>query len=214
MKGDIIIVEPHHRDAARQIVARLLAQIEADRAYVITVAGESGSGKSETGTAIAEELERSGKRAFVFQQDDYFVLPPKSNDSRRRDDISWVGTGEVRLNLLDEHIAAARRRERRLAKPLVDYERDAIDSEMVDLSGYDAFVAEGTYTTLLKDVDCRVFIDRNRLQTLESRRRRAREPIEPFLERVLEIEHRIISSHKSMADIIITEEYEVRFVAP
>ncbi|TVQ25089.1 MAG: hypothetical protein EA382_07565 [Spirochaetaceae bacterium] len=214
MKGDIIIVEPHHRDAARQIVARLLPQIAAERAYVITVAGESGSGKSETGKAIAEELERNGKRAFVFQQDDYFVLPPKSNDSRRRDDISWVGTDEVRLNLLDEHIAAAHRRERRLAKPLVDYERDAIDSEVVDLRGYDVFVAEGTYTTLLTDVDCRVFIDRNRLQTLESRRRRAREPIEPFLERVLEIEHGIISSHKSMADIIITEEYEVRFVAP
>lgn len=213
MKGDIIIVEAHHRDAARQIVARVLPRISGDRAYVITVAGESGSGKSETGKAIAEELERSGKRAFVFQQDDYFVLPPRSNDRRRRDDISWVGTTEVRLDLLDEHISSARRRERHLTKPLVDYERDAIDSEVVDLSEYDVIVAEGTYTTLLKEVDCRVFIDRNRLQTLESRRRRAREPIEPFIERVLEIEHEIISPHKSTADVIITDEYEVRFVA-
>ena len=213
MKGDIIIVEPHHRRVAGLIVDRIEEAVRrCGRPYTITVAGESGSGKSETGKAVADECERRGMVSYVFQQDDYFVLPPRSNDRKRREDISWVGTGEVRLAELDEHLAAARSRTRALVKPLVDYEADSVGTEEVDLSRTDVAIAEGTYTTLLENVDCRVFIARNRLETLESRKKRAREPIEPFLERVLEIEHRIISPQRERADIVIGSDYEVSFV--
>lgn len=213
MKGDIVIVEEHHRRAARTIVERLEPEIrDQSHPYTITVAGESGSGKSETATAIADECSTRGLEAYVFQQDDYFRLPPKSNDRTRREDISWVGTDEVRLDLLDDHLAAARERSSAIVKPLVDYDSDSIGEETVDLSGVDVAVAEGTYTTLLENVDCRVFIARTRADTLESRKKRAREPIEPFLERVLEIEHDIISPHREEADVIITNNYEVSFV--
>lgn len=213
MKGDIVIVEEHHRRAARVIMERLEPEIrEHSRPYTITVAGESGSGKSETGRAIADECSARGLDAYVFQQDDYFRLPPKSNDSRRREDISWVGTDEVRLDLLDEHLAAARARSSAIVKPLVDYDSDSIGEETVDLSGIDVAIAEGTYTTLLENVDCRVFIARTRIDTLESRKKRARERIEPFLERVLEIEHEIISPHRETAHVIISTDYEVSFV--
>lgn len=213
MKGDIVIVEEHHRSAARIIVDRLEPDIRAgSRPYTITVAGESGSGKSETGKAIADECASRGLGAYVFQQDDYFRLPPKTNDRKRREDISWVGIGEVRLDLLDEHLAAARDRSSEVVKPLVDYDADSIGEETVDLSGVDVAIAEGTYTTLLHHADCRVFIARTRLDTLESRKKRGREPIEPFLERVLEIEHRIIAPHRDKADVIISADYEVSFV--
>jgi len=213
MRGDIIIVEDHHRRAAVAIVNRLESTVrEADRPYTLTVAGESGSGKSETGKAIADECERRGLHAYVLQQDDYFRLPPRSNDRRRREDISWVGTGEVRLDLLDEHLAAVRSRSSSVRKPLVDYDADSIGEEEVDLSGIEVAIAEGTYTTLLANVDCRVFIARNRLDTLESRTKRAREPMEPFLERVLEIEHEIIAPHRERADLVISRDYEVSSV--
>jgi uridine kinase len=213
MKGDIILVEDHHRRAASTIVDHLEPEIRtAGRPYVLTVAGESGSGKSETGKALAQELESRGFSPFVFQQDDYFHYPPRTNDRRRREDISRVGTKEVRLDLLDEHLNAARDRTSALEKPLVDYDADAICRETVDLSDRDVVIAEGTYTTLLEHVDCRVFIDRNRLDTLESRKKRAREPIEPFLEKVLEIEHEIIAPHKERADVVISKDFEVTFV--
>jgi hypothetical protein len=48
---------------------------------------------------------------------------------------------------------------------------------------------------------------------MESRKKRAREPIEPFLEQVLEIEHEIIAPHRERADIIIDRDYEVSFLA-
>lgn len=212
MKGDIIIVEPHHRRAAAEIVDRVIAEVRASSTpTTVSVAGESGSGKSETGKAIADAFESYGLNCFVFQQDDYFVLPPRSNDRRRRESIDWVGTSEVRLDLLDAHLRAARERAPSLEKPLVDYEADTIGSELVDLTEIDVAIVEGTYTTLLTNVDCRIFIARNRLETLESRRRRAREPIEPFLEQVLEIEHEIIAPHADRARVIISREFDVRF---
>ena len=212
MKGDVIIVEDHHRSAAREIIDRLEPAIRASDTYILTVAGESGSGKSETGKALADECASRGLSSFVFQQDDYFILPPKSNDRKRREDVSWVGTAEVRLELLDQHLQAARDKQRDVEKPLVDYDADEIGTERVDLSERHVVIAEGTYTTLLENVDCRIFIARTRRDTLESRKKRGREEIEPFLERVLEIEHEIIAPHRERADVIINRDYEVSFV--
>lgn len=210
MKGDVIIVEEHHRRAAARIAASIAESIRATaRTYTISVAGESGSGKSETGQALKEELEKLGFTAAVLQQDDYFVLPPKSNDAKRREDITWVGAQEVRVALLDEHLAAARAGASSITKPLVIYDEDRITEEELSLEGVAVLIAEGTYTTLLDNVDTRIFIHRNRLETLESRKKRAREEIEPFLEEVLEIEHDIISKHRTRADIVITRDYEV-----
>ncbi len=212
MKGDVINIGEDHRRVARQIVGHLSPRIAASsRPFTLSVAGESGSGKSETGHAIAQEFQSRGVSAHVLQQDDYFVLPPKSNDARRREGLDWVGTDEVRLGLLDEHLAAARARRSEVAKPLIDYEADRIETETVNFADAAVVIAEGTYTSLLENLDCRVFIDRNRLQTMESRRERAREPMDPFLEKVLEIEHSIIAPQKARADVLITNEYDVQF---
>ena len=213
MKGDVIIVEEHHRRAAATIVERIgPAILSRGRRSTLTVAGESGSGKSETGQALADALEASGIHAVVFGQDDYFVLPPKSNDVARRRDIGWVGTGEVGLALLDEHLAAARAGADSVTKPLVIYDEDRITEEVLDLTRVRVVIAEGTYATLLTNVDTRVFIARNRLETLDARLRRGREQVDPYIEQVLEIEHGIISAHRALADVVLSREYDVEFV--
>ena len=74
-----------------------------------------------------------------------------------------------------------------------------------------AVVAEGVYTSLCEHVDCRVFIDRNRLETLEHRMKRGREEFDPFIEKVLTTEHEIISQHRGRANVIITRDYDVEF---
>lgn len=215
MRGDVILVEAHHRRAAEAIVERILPAIN-DKAgrTTITVAGESGSGKSETAKALAEALEARGVACGIYQQDDYFVLPPKSNDKKRREDIAWVGTREVRLDLLDDHLAAALAGADEVKKPLVIYDDDIITEETMDLRGLKVLIAEGTYTTLLEHVDTRVFIARTRLETLEARRKRGREAIEPFIEKVLEIEHAIISPQAARAHVVISKDYDVEFRSP
>lgn len=210
MRGDVIIVEDHHRAAAEKIVASLAEVVRnAGRIYTVTVAGESGSGKSEMGQALKEAFERSGFFAEVLQQDDYFVLPPKSNDARRRSDISWVGTQEVKIELLNQHLAEARNGVPSIVKPLVIYEEDAITEETLSYDHVDVVIAEGTYTTLCEAADRHVFIARDYHETLPARKRRAREAFDPFIEEVLEIEHQIIAPHRTKAEIVITADYTV-----
>lgn len=213
MKGDIILVGEEHRRVAAQIVDRLADEIRAkDRRYTITVAGESGSGKSETGRALADEMEERGIGTVVLQQDDYYVLPPRFNDAARRANFKWVGTTEVRLDLLDEHLQAAQGGADSISKPLVVYADNRIEEEIISLDGVDVVIAEGVYTSLCKHVDRRIFIARNRLETMAHRMKRGREEFDPFIEEVLTTEHEIISQHRSLADVVITTDYEVEFV--
>lgn len=213
MKGDVILVGDEHRKAAEQIVERYIGEIESsDRRFTITVAGESGSGKSETGQALADALGARGINAVVLQQDDYYVLPPRFNDAARRANRSWVGTTEVRIDLLDSHLEAAWNGAPSITKPLVNYAENQIEEETITLEGIQVVIGEGVYTSLCRHVDRRVFIARNRLETMEHRTKRAREGFDPFIEEVLEAEHEIISQHRSVADVVITREYDVEFV--
>ena len=212
MRGDSIVVEPHHRSAAEGILKLVGPSIRSsDSRYVITISGESGSGKSEMATALSELLEEDGLACAILQQDDYFVYPPRSNDRARRNDISWVGPQEVHLDLINRHLRAFLDGVDRVVKPLVIYDTDNIESETLDFGGARVAVAEGTYTSLLERINTRVFIDRNYLDTRKHRERRIRDQAEldPFIDDVLAIEHGIISQHKDRADIIIHSDYSV-----
>jgi len=213
MKGDIIVLEEHHIAAAKKIVPGILDAVRAKSArYTITVAGESGSGKSETGKAIADELAAAGIKAVLVGQDDYFVLPPKSNDAKRREDPEWLGPHvEVKLDVMEANLKAAIAGADSFVKPLIDYNTNAVEEETIDLTGVKVVIAEGTYTTLLKNVDTKVFIARNRLDTLAHRQKRNRgnEVGDPFIENVLQTEHKIIAGHRQLADFVITKDYDV-----
>jgi uridine kinase len=213
MRGDSIVVEAHHVKAAAGIVELVLPSIEAHPGkYTISIAGESGSGKSETATALAAALTESGKSCLIFQQDDYFVYPPKTNDKTRRGDIDWVGPQEVHLDLLDAHLQAFRDGSPVIEKPLVIYEEDRITTERFDVGDGQVAIAEGTYTTTLSNVNTRVFIDRDYGETRSHRNKRRRNDAEldPFIEKVLAIEHKIISAHKSLAQLIVNKDYSVQ----
>jgi uridine kinase len=217
MKGDVLVLQEFHRRAAGVIVPQILDAIRRKSTrYTITVAGESGSGKSETGRAIADELEKHGIRSVVLGQDDYFVLPPSSNDRERRNDPQWLGPHvEVRLDLMEQNLLSAIQGKREITKPLVDYDANTIQEETIPLDGIGVLIAEGTYTSLLKHVDTRIFIARNWMDTLEDRqkRNRGKEVGDPFTEHVLSTEHKIIAGHKQLADFVITKDYEVIAVA-
>ena len=215
MKGDSVIIEAHHEAAASDNVPVILPVLEqSGNRYTISVAGQSGSGKTETATAIAQALEPFEIESVIFHQDDYFVHPPKTNDATRRADINWVGIGEVHLDLMDEHLDAFLKGAGKLEKPLVDYEKDTILEEIIDTGRARVALADGTYTTLLRNVNCRIFIDRDYLSTRAHREKRKRDEseLDPFIDRVLEIEHRIISAHIKHADIIVNKDYSITVV--
>ena len=176
MRGDAIIVEQHHRRAGRGVTDHILPKLrKTSTRYTLSVAGESGSGKSETAQALAEELGKAGINCTILQQDDYFVYPPRSNDQTRRQDIGWVGPQEVHLNVLDANLQAFHNGATSLVKPLVLYGQDQITEETLDVAGSRVLIAEGTYTTLLENVDTRAFIDRSYIDTRSEERRVGKE---------------------------------------
>ena len=211
MKGDSIVIEQHHHDAAKLIVSKLLSVIKSSSHYTISVAGESGSGKSETAEAIAMKLQEYDINAVILQQDDYYFLPPKSNDMKRRKDSNWFGKKEVNIELLSEHLANFQQGAQSISKPMVVYHEDKIEQEEMSMEGTKVLIAEGTYTTRLSNVDCHIFIDRNYDKTREHRekRLRAKSELDGFTEQILKNEHLEISQQKKMADIIIDSDYKI-----
>jgi uridine kinase len=149
---------------------------------------------------------------LILGQDDYFILPPKSNNTKRHEDPDWLGPHvEVKLDVLDQNLKNAIQGKSEINKPLVDYDANTIYEETICLDRIKVVIAEGTYTSLLKNVDTRIFITRNWLDTLDHRQKRNRgnEVGDPFIEQILSTEHKIIAGHKQLADFVITNEYDV-----
>ncbi len=209
MIGDRLIIEKYHTDRAfelSELIAQRIGESGESR-FTVSIAGESGAGKSELAAETARSLANRGFRVAILQQDDYFVFPPKTNHKMRRRNLEQVSEYEVKLDFLDSNIRSFKRGESPIYKPLVIFAEDRITTEEMDVADLAVLIAEGTYTTKLKFIDLRIFIDRDYTQTLETRKRRGRDRLEPFVSEVLEREHRIITRHKLSADIVVSADF-------
>jgi len=214
MIGDRIIIHTEQRAQAEEIVAHLLASVFAKPGrYGVTVAGESGSGKSTIAAAIAEALEQRGKRCVILQQDDYYLLPPITNDRERRNHADWRGVKEVRLDFLDQQMKTILDGAEEIVKPVSVYAEDCFTQEHLTTQNIDIVIVEGSFVSLLQHAHIRVFIDRTYMDTRTFREQRARDAAEldAFTESILEIEHEIISAHKPLADVIVTKEGQIAY---
>jgi len=210
MIHDIINIKPQHYETAKQILPYLLPEmLDSKKKFCISIAGESGSGKSVASICLRELLLQEGIRTLVFHQDDYFYYPPVSNHQKRTEDISWVGINEVNFPLLQAHVDSFKAGITVVEKPLVHYKDNLIHQETLTLSNIQVLIVEGTYTSLLDSLDKRIFMSRNYHETYEQRKSRGRDVMDEFVEKVLDIEHNIISKHKDFADIIVDKNYNV-----
>jgi uridine kinase len=202
-----------HEKASEEIVSALMNKVRKKQSvFTISLAGESGCGKTETGKALVKELERKGIRALLIGQDNYFLLPPLANDAMRKKDPEWLGPHkEVNLKLLDNNLRNAINGAKTIESPHIDYLSNRETIEHINIDGIKVLIVEGTYTSLLRNIDTRIFIDADYKDTLKFRklRNRGNEVNDPFVEGILEMEHKIIAGHKFLADIIITKDYEV-----
>ncbi|MGD8599470.1 MAG: hypothetical protein PVJ26_20830 [Anaerolineae bacterium] len=208
MIGDKLVIEQYHTDRAAEICDLLAGRIQPGQKLTVSVAGESGAGKSELAYEIYRQLNARGIHAGLLQQDDYFVFPPHTNHEMRRRNLEQVGPYEVKLDFLDANLRSFKRGESPIYKPLVNYDQDRITAEEMAVDDLAVLIAEGTYTSLLAFADVRVFIDRDYRQTLEARMQRARDKWEPFIQEVLEREHQIIAPHAARADIVIPATFD------
>ena len=211
MIGDRIIYPPELKPAAVTIVEALRPLLESGSKFCIAVGGESGCGKSSMAKAIQTEISTLfGLKGYIFQMDDYFKLPPKDNHEAREQNRAHVGTHEVNLTLLNLHLSQFKKGKMAVEKPLVDYHKNTIALETVNFSGIQYCIAEGTYTCLLTEADCTIFIDLNYKDTEAFRRKRNRDVISAFNEQVLAIEHAIVKNHSTLADIVVGKDLKIR----
>ena len=176
----------------------------------ISIAGESGCGKTTLSKAIKERLLESGKKVIILHQDDYFKLPPKQNHEARLKDFENIGPEEVRLSLIDEHILKIKQGATQvLSIPHMDWINDQEETFDINVREIDLIIIEGTYTSLLTAVDKHIFINTNYQSTKENRVIRNREVVTDFIESVLQKESNIISSHQSMAHIILDSAFNL-----
>ena len=205
MRGDKLVIRDYHTGMAQRIVDLIRGQIQ-DK-YVVSIGGESGSGKSELAVELARLLIENGIRTKIIQQDDYFVFPPRTNHEMRRVNIRQVGEYEVKLDFIEANLRSFKQGDGQVYKPLALYDEDRIVTELLEVGDTSVLIVEGAYTTRLNFVDKRIFIDRTYRDTEKERLERARDVIEDFVAEVLEIEHRIISGHKGLADMVVRKDF-------
>lgn len=211
MIGDIIELKEKHLAIGKEIFEILNVRLPLKNKHklIIGIAGESGSGKSVTAFALQKILNENNFKSLVWQMDDYFKLPPKSNHENRLKSIGNVGIQEVDLAKLSQNISDFKNGKGAIEKPLVHYKENRIISEEIDTLDYKVLIVEGTYILEIDDFDFKIFIDRNYKDTYENRMSRNRDEKSDFVEQVLEIEHQIIKKFKEKADLVLGKNYEL-----
>ena len=209
MKGDKITMKEDYYKPAEALISIIEPKIK--NKYIITIAGESGSGKSVLATTLNIVLANKQVPSLLLQQDDFFKLPPRSNHENRLKDIQKnVGPNEVHIDKLQEIVNAFRKGEKECTKPTVNYDLNIIDQEKITLNLVKVLIIEGTYTSLLQDIDLKIFMERNYKETFKDRMERGREKFDPFIEQVLELEHTIIKEHKKYSNIVFGSDFNLK----
>jgi uridine kinase len=207
MHGDKLLIKPHHRHVAGLVLDVVEPRVREAPKYTLSVGGESGSGKSEVTSELARLLGERGIPCGILQMDDYFIFPAKTTHEMRRRNLEQVGMYEARLDFMDCNLRSFKRGDSDIYKPLSIYEEDRLTTEVMEVGGLRTLIADGTYTTALEFVDCRVFLDRNYRDTQADREARARDILDDLMSDILEREHRIVREHKRLADIVVNREF-------
>ena len=199
-----------YRERADQLLALLRSDFGVPRVprTAIAVAGESGSGKSVTATDLVAVLNEAGIRTAIIHQDNYFVRPPRTNHEHRLTDLGSVGPQEVQMDVIAANMQAFRTGAT-VTAPVVDYPGNRFLTQSLDFSDTQVLVVEGTYALLLNGWDIGVFLQATYTDTAGRRKARNRDIDDPFVDRVLEIEHRLIAPQALVADILLDREFEI-----
>lgn len=93
--------------------------------------------------------------------------------------------------------------------PCIDLVTQETDQLYTDFGRIELLIIDGLYAIGVNDVDLRVFIDLTWHETKKSQLVRGKESVDEERIKVLEMEHRSVSSLRYAADIIVDKSYTV-----
>ena len=94
-------------------------------------------------------------------------------------------------------------------KPLINFRQNKILNKGIPSPEYTFCIVEDTYVSILSAPDYKIFIETTYLDTRKLRIERGRNIINDFNEQVFEIEHQIIKSHRTLANVIIDKHLNI-----
>ncbi|WKZ57642.1 MAG: hypothetical protein QY326_02965 [Bdellovibrionota bacterium] len=219
MRGDRPLIGDSHRLRAEALFALLR---ELPKKSVLAIGGPSGSGKSEIASLLGSSFIRHGRPAYVLSCDNYPWRPPRANDQHREDLfkegeraalVGYLGTkNEIDFNRIGEIVNQFKQGVASIPLRIMDTTEHYVfnDRLLVDFGGIDILLLEGTWSCTVANTTRRVFLETNFTETIEHRRKRARDPITPFGELVLGIEQEKLNAISKQCDFIIDMQANIR----
>ncbi len=207
MLGDILLITEKHRRAGGQIVDWLDRNLS-DR-MVVSIGGESGSGKSELAHVVARALKDQGRLTKILHIDNYYKIRPEERETwRKKQGIEQgVGLAEIDWNLLDRHLEAFRKGEEALL-PCIDLLTDQIDELRTNFADIKVVIVDGLYP-LHVNAEMKILIDLTYHDTKKAQILRGKEPQNEYRLKVLEREHQVVQSLRPMATHLVTKDFDL-----
>ncbi len=206
MLGDVLLIAEKHQRAGAQIVARI-NEVESDK-VVVAIGGESGSGKSELAHVVARTLKDQGRLTKILHIDNYYTVRPQDREAWRKEHGNEsIGLGEIDWDLLDQHLDDFRH-SRSAVLPCIDLLTDQIDELHTDFAEISVVVVDGLYP-LHVEADMRVLIDLTYHDTKKAQLLRGKEPQNEYRLMVLKREHEVVQGLRSLADYLVTPEFNL-----
>lgn len=206
MLGDILLITENHEKAAKQIVDRL-GKIVSEK-IVISIGGESGSGKSELAHVISRRLKHRGELGKILHIDNYYKVSPQERTAwRKKHGVESIGWSEYDWDLIGQNIAEFRAGKEAVL-PCIDLLTDQEDKLITNFEGIKYLIVEGLYS-LKAEADLRIFIDLTYHETKKAQILRGKEPQNEFRLQVLQREHEVVQSLRPTADLLVTRDFAV-----
>ena len=172
---------------------------------IVTVGGESGTGKTEVATILQDTLwNKYKKRVKIVHIDDfYFTNWLERNTLRRKKGISSVGMKEIDWKKLDKLVSVFKSGAKYLHVQKIHKYTNSMENSIALNGSIDILIVEGLYANALKNSDLNIYLDGSYEDTEDFRKKRNKEPINCFRKKVLAKEQKDIIKTKKYSNIVI-----------
>jgi len=209
MIGDKLIFEKIHKIKAKSILPYVLEKAQVNNKIIISIGGESGTGKTEVAYMLRSLLYKNSIRSKIISLDDYYITTFNEREAvRSLKGIEYVGLGEIDWYWIrtccDDFYNNRRVKCKHIDKFAEDYEYSNWFPHKVKV-----LILEGLYGNKLQNIDLKIFLEGTYIETKHFRCIRGKEKQSNFRNQVLEKEHEVITSLIPLSDIIVNFEGEV-----
>jgi uridine kinase len=210
MQGDILFINQNHVDAARNIYEAHL-QEKSLKKFIITVTGETQTGKSEIAYLLAKLLAADGVTAKVLNMDSYYKIPPKERQSwRKKHGVESIGLQEYDWDKVNETVDAFKVG-KKVSVPYVDVITKEVDELTTDFKNVEVLILNGLYAIACKRSDLNVFIELDYHDSLREQKKSNNEVLDDWRMKELEQEHKVVQSLKKQGHYFVDSDTSLEF---